>query len=282
MTQIKSHFLVVLLALAAFAGCDSAIESNYHEQIVVAGFLYANEPIDSIVLHRTTPFGEYYDDNDYAVDSAQVTITVDGVPHLLQPTGLKGRYKLPASELIVQGGKTYLLSVVAPNHQTGGQHHLSAKTLVPMPVHFTSTNVDSIRGKEMLFDTTDLSHFPFLLTLGPPETSTQWYLLSVEGLDTTIGIIKGRGLNPDSLTTTRFWFAQTGPTVAVGPQLFQWYGPNLITFRAIDSNWADYQRQTPPFGFVNYEPSLNHVAGGMGIFGSGARDTVTVWLKQKE
>src|SRR5207248_1320743 len=122
------------------------------EQIVVAAFLYANEPIDSVVLHRTTPFGSYYDDLDYAVDSAQVTVTVDGVPHTLKPATLKGRYYLPASELVVQGGKTYELSVVAPNHQSGGSHVLSSTTTVPMPIHY-SPFVDSIRGKTIVFDT---------------------------------------------------------------------------------------------------------------------------------
>ena len=78
--------------LMLHSGCDYPIESDYEEQIVVGAFLYAGSPIDSIVLHRTTPLGDYYDDLDYAVDSAQVIVTVDGVPHTLMPLAEKGRY----------------------------------------------------------------------------------------------------------------------------------------------------------------------------------------------
>lgn len=266
------------LVLVSLASCDNAIESNYKEQIVVAAFLYANEPIDSVVLHRTTPFGQYYNDIDFAVDSAQVTITVDGVPHTLQPAAQKGRYFLPASELIVEGGKSYELSVVCPDHQTGGMHHISASTVAPMPIHF-SPQVDSIRGKEFVLDTSNLTNFAFILTAGPVDNPNRKYLLSVTSLDTT----KPRtGIgNRDTNLMTKYWFAQTGPKYAVVPVLFSRYGANLIIFRAIDTNWFDYQRQTPPFNSLNYEPSLNHVIGGIGVFASGARDTVTVFLKPK-
>ena len=134
----QTRFSILLSITLAIAGCDTAIDTAYNEQIVVGAFLYANEPIDSIVLHRTTPFGSYYDDLDYAVDSAQVTVTVDGVPHVLQPGARKGRYFLPASELIVQGSKTYTLSISAPDYQTGGRHSLSGTTTVPMPIHLLS------------------------------------------------------------------------------------------------------------------------------------------------
>ena len=72
----NGFILLTLLGSFLIGGCDNAVESGYNEQIVVNAFLYANGPIDSIVLHRTTPLGSYYDDLDYAVDSAQVTVTV--------------------------------------------------------------------------------------------------------------------------------------------------------------------------------------------------------------
>ena len=97
--------LILIALVGILAGCDNAIESAYKEQIVVGAFLYAGEQTGWIVLHRTTPFGSYFDDLDYAVDSATVTLTVDGVAHVLKPGDIKGRYYLPANELIVQGGK---------------------------------------------------------------------------------------------------------------------------------------------------------------------------------
>jgi hypothetical protein len=273
--------LILIALVGTLWGCDNAIESAYKEQIVVGAFLYAGEQTGWIVLHRTTPFGSYFDDLDYAVDSATVTLTVDGVAHVLKPGDVKGRYYLPASELIVQGGKTYQLSVVAPNHQTGGVHTLSASTTVPMPIHLDPI-ADSIRGKTFVYDTTDLSHFAFILTAGPVDQPNRKYLLSVTALDTSYGRVRHRETENDSIRRTRYSFVQTGPAIAVLEQFIGWYGPTLFTFNAIDTNWSDYQRQVPPFGNTNYEPSLNHISGGMGVFASGARDTVSVFLKPKD
>ncbi len=280
MKRLGLYSLVFAVA-ATFAGCDPSIDTAYNEQVVVAGFIFANEPVDSIVLHRTTPFGSYYDDLDYAVDSARVAITVDGVEHVLLPTGLKGRYYLPASDLIVQGGKSYTLTVTAPNHQTGGEHHLSSTTQVPMPIHLDPW-ADSIRGKTFVLDTTNAGAFVFLLTAGPAGGPDQRYLLSVTALDTTYGRIHQRsGEGIDSTQVTRFANVQTGPAIAVTPRFLTWYGPNRITFYAIDTNWTDYQRQLLNAGMTGYQPSLNHVTGGMGVFASAARDTVTIIVVPK-
>src|SRR5207248_1978878 len=136
--------------------------------IVVGSFIYANESIDSVVLHRTTPFGSYYDDLDYAVDSAQVTITVDGIVHTLLAGSRKGRYYLPASELIIQGGKTYNLSITAPNLQTGGTHHLTASTIVPYPIHLSAL-ADSIRGRSFIYDSLNVASLVFIVTATPTD-----------------------------------------------------------------------------------------------------------------
>lgn len=272
--------LVLCFASALLAGCDTAIETAYQEQIVVGAFLYENAPIDSIVLHRTTPFGAYYDDLDYAVDSATVIVTVDGVPHRLLPARLKGRYYLPASELILQGGKTYQLSITASNNQTGGTHFVSAVTTVPMPIHYNPL-VDSVRGQSFILDTNNLGAFAFVVTAGPVDQPDRRYLLSVTALDTNYGRIRHRtGL--DSLQTMRYTNTATGPAIAITSRLFNWYGPNLITFYAIDTNWTDYQRQITGQGGTAYQPSLNHISGGMGVFASAARDTVTIFIKPKQ
>ena len=133
----------------------------------------------------------------------------------------------------------------------------------------------------MVLDTNDLSHFPFIITVTPVDEPNRKYLLSVQSLDTTKGR-PGLGDDRDSTSTIRYWFPQTGPKVAVFPLLFSYFGRNLITFRAIDTNWSDYERQSPPFNSLNYQPALNHIVGGMGVFGSGARDTATVFVKPKD
>ncbi|MEI8135079.1 MAG: DUF4249 family protein [bacterium] len=278
---LQTVLVVAFAAILILNGCDSAIESDYHEQLVVGAFLYANEPIDSIVIHRTTPFGAYYDDLSYAVEDAQVIVTVDGVQHTLLPGSMKGRYYLPSTQLIVQGGKTYDLSIVAPNSQYGGNHSITATTTVPMPIHLPGT-IDSIRGRSFVFDTANVLSFAYLITAIPTDESDKRYLLSVTARDTTFGMVHILRFD-DSTNLTKYSEVASGPAIAVTAQYLNWYGPNTITMYAIDSNWWDYQRQVPPNGRgTTFQPTLNHIQGGIGIFGSAARDTVSVFIKRKE
>jgi hypothetical protein len=284
MNMKNSIALGILIVFIAISGCDQPIQSAYQEQINVAAFIYAGEPIDSVVLHRTTPFGSYYDDLDYAVDSATVIISTGGVSDTLLPgiagnPSYKGRYYLPATKLIVQGGQTYHLTIIAPNHQSGGTHLLTSSTTVPMPIHLDS-QVQAFRGQTLILDTNNLAPFAFLVTAGPIDEPNREYLLSITGTDTNYGRISpesGNGL--DSLRTTRYSFVETGPAIPVTSRLLIWYGPELLTFNAIDTNWVDYQRQLT--NGADYQPSLDHIVGGIGIFASGARDTVSFFVKPK-
>lgn len=268
--------VMAILSGIALSGCDEPIQSQYFEQINVASFIYANEAIDSVVLHRTTPFGDYYDDLDYAVDSALVIVTSNGVSDTLLPATLKGRYYLPASKLIVQGGQTYTLSITARNQQTGGTHYLTSTTTVPMPIHLAAI-ADSIRGQTIILDTNNLANFAFLVTAGPIDEPSREYLLSITALDTNLGRIHIGG--DSSAETVRYSNIATGPEIALTSRYFTWYGPSLLTFYAIDTNFADYQRQLSQGG--DYVPTLNHVNGGIGVFASAAIDTVSFILKPK-
>ncbi len=275
---------VALLGIIALSGCDQPILSNYQEQLVVNSFIYANGGIDSVVLHRTTPFGDTFNDIDYAVTGATVIVTSNGVADTLLPgtagdPTLKGRYYLPQSKLIVQGGQTYNLSVTAPNLQSGGTHYATSSTTVPMPIHLEPL-ADSIRGQTLILDTNNLASFAFLLTAGPVDNPNREYLLSIVALDTTYGRIRTNGEGQDTTLTVRYSNIATGPEIAVTSRLLGWYGPNLLTFYAIDTNFADYQRQLTGGG--NFQPTLNHIIGGIGVFGSAAIDTVSFILKPKQ
>src|SRR5688572_32915329 len=112
--KYRYYILPLILMLAA---CDGAIESEYKEQLVVHGFIYANEPIDSVSLHYTIPYGSLTEDSLFAVTDADVRISVDGTEYLLQHGPRKGRYFLPASEHVVQPGKYYELIIRKGSHE---------------------------------------------------------------------------------------------------------------------------------------------------------------------
>ena len=271
---------VVLLALAALMGCDGAIDSEYKQQIVVHGFIYPGDAIDSVVLHYTSPYGQSVDDNATAVVDADVRVRVDGKEFILQPATLPGRYFLPRSEHIVEGGKIYELIVKKD------QHSVYARTRVPLPIKYTGVNDSLPADRVLLLDTVNATTFRYGLTAGPVDEPNRLYMVFTTALDTTFGKIPTNQNGPpvDTSAYARYGFIQTAPNMRLYSRLFGWFGPNRITMLSLDSNWVDYKRAVGYGGqaFISYQPSLNHVEGGLGVWASAGKDTVTVFVKLKQ
>lgn len=275
----RIYIILLLLTLGAFSyGCDGAIESEYVEQIVVTGFIYHGEPIDSVILHYTVPFGSSYNDSVYAVEGADVKVRVDGKEYQLLPGTRRGRYYLPASELIVEGGKEYELIIKKDEHE------LYSRTRVPLPIAYTNLETALPLDRILPLDTNDATDFTYTLTAGPTQPAIL-YMLQVNALDTTVGKIytdPQAGPPVDTSAYVRNSFIQTAPRVTIYSRLFGWFGPNRMTMLALDSNWVDYKRQV---GYgergLTYQTSLNKIKGGVGIWASAAKDTVTVYVKHQ-
>src|SRR5687767_14251664 len=105
-------FALIIAASGMFSGCDGAIDSAYREELVLSAFLFAGERLDSVILERTTPFGQKIDNDAIAVDNAEIRITSNGETFNLLPiAGRKGRYYLP--DHIIEGGRKYDIEVRA-------------------------------------------------------------------------------------------------------------------------------------------------------------------------
>jgi hypothetical protein len=270
---------VIGLMIFFFTGCDGAIESEYQEQVVVEGFIYPGAGIGPISLHYTTPFTERYNDSLSAITGADVRIIVDSIEYTLFEGAPRGRYYLAPSSLVVQGGKTYMLTVKVKNHV------VTAQTTVPLPIAYTNLDSTFPKNRILLLDTNDATTFTYTLTAAPIDKSNRKYMLQITGLDTNFGKIRTSNQGPpvDTQALVRYSFIQTAPKIILYSRLFGWYGPNRLTFLAMDSNWVDYKRAVG-YGensFIPYQPSLNHINGGIGVWASAGRDTVTVYLKPK-
>ncbi|MDP4219674.1 MAG: DUF4249 family protein [Bacteroidota bacterium] len=277
--KIIGIWAIGFIFVTGLVGCDGAIESQYQEQVVVEGFIYPGGGIDSVILHYTTPFTLSYDDSTYAITDADVRVSDGANEYVLLPRTARGRYYLPASTLRIQSGKTYSLTVRVKDHV------VSAHTTVPAQIKYL--NLDSTLPKNLvlLLDTVNPSSFSYQLIAGPVDVPTRRYMLEVSAQDTNYGKVATNLFGPpvDTSAYVRYSFIQTGPVITLYSRLFGWYGPNNLTFLALDSNWVDYKRQV---GYgeraqIHYQSSLNHVTGGIGVWASAARDVVQVFLKPK-
>jgi hypothetical protein len=276
---MKIYSTFFLLVVILFAGCDGAINSQYQEQVVVEGFIYPGNGIDSVILHYTTPFTDSYIDSVYAITGADVRVSDGTKEYILIPSAIKGRYYLPASSITIEGGKTYTLTVKAKDHIVTGN------TTVPMPIKYINLDSSLPINDILLLDTANPATFSFTLTAGPVDAPTRKYMLEISALDTNFGKVSTNLFGPpvDTSAYVRYSFIQTAPKIILYSRLFGWYGPNLLTFLALDSNWVDYKRQV---GYgqnaqIHYQSSLNHINGGVGVWASAAKDTVTVFIKPK-
>ena len=154
-----------------------------------------------------------------------------------------------------------------------------------MPIKYVNLDSSLPKNDILLLDTANPSAFSFTLTAGPVDAPTRRYMLEVSALDTNFGKLSTNLFGPpvDTSAYVRYSFIQTAPQIILYSRLFGWYGPNLLSFLALDSNWVDYKRQV---GYgeraqYHYQSSLNHIIGGIGVWASAAKDTVTVFIKPK-
>ena len=98
--------LFTIVAFFSLASCNPGIDSSFSPQIVIQGFLYADEPIDSVIIRQTIPITA--DNESDRVSGAKVSISVgDSTYQLIEGlmAGYHGRY-IPSRRIIVQAGKS--------------------------------------------------------------------------------------------------------------------------------------------------------------------------------
>ncbi len=285
---------VAALCAVTLVACQDLPPNDYIEVYTVQGYLVANHSVDSIFIRRSLPVGQVYTPDDAAVRNAIVKISVDGnVYTLLEDTTRPDLYYLPASELIVRSGKTYTLDVNCFDKT------LHAVTTVPDSIHFIQRPPDTLQYPAdpnavnlpaAIVTWTDVKN---KITYGASVRCLdtlyirRWTVdTTINGRDTTVvtGIPNGR--------IDRWWEANApfykdatrwAPFIDVAAipmpwTGFKWYGPQLVTVYAVDTNMYDWMRVMLLGG--SYRSQLNHIDGGIGVFGSCAIDTALVFVKK--
>ena len=285
---------IVLCMTVIVIGCQDLPPNDYIERIVVEGFLITNHGVDSIIIRKSLPVNVAYDPQVAGIVHAQVTITVDGnVYTLMEKDTTSGFYYLPASVLTIRSGKTYNLEIHT------GDAVVKASTIVP----------DSIKLTSQLPDTLQYPSDPNAQTV--PAANVTWtdvrgrasYAANVACLDTTWykvwtkdTVINGRDTviqyGIPNRRIDRFWEANAPfykdvsrwepfidyPSTPLPWTGFKWYGRQRIMVFSVDQNFYDWLRTQ--FLGTTYKPPLNHIDGGIGVFGSAGIDTQTVFVKE--
>lgn len=281
-------------------GCDLYPQDEYQEFHVVEAYLVANQTLPQVRLSRTLPVDVEYSFKETAVSEANVVIRIldeqgsveEEITYELQSRGVF----VPETDVQVIPQKRYELEVTFPN----SDDVVRAQTLVPGSFETVEVASDTVeyQSEQQITVTTTRSSYPgrqsffvFSIRSEDPteEQMTPFYLdtfneddedLSVYALNSS-GIINESNYeeNPDNTLTLRV------PWLAIA-----FYGENEIIANAIDDNLYDFLRsqevQTgggpstlPPGEIQNI---IYNVEGGIGIFGSMATTSNTVFVRRPE
>lgn len=275
--------LTLLVCCFSYFGCSALTENIYTPTLVLQGYIYANEPIDSILVRQTIAIEDTSRNSDF-VTGASVQITVDGKSYTLsekQRVARPGRYT-PDETIIAIPGKTYKLTVSAYGSTAWSE------TTVPEPIQLDSVRVGD---RKLSLTAMDTVQFPKDESeLNKPGVQLWWtssksaagYSLEAVSFDTTqklINLDSARNNLPDTVSRGRYRFFIISNTEQLSWLQFKYYGPNTVRALALDHNFQDMILGLYLNG-SQFNNNTLHVNGGLGIFGSAARASKEVYLKE--
>lgn len=266
------------LAVLLISACSPVTETPFSSQIVIQGFLYANEPFDSVVLRQTIPISGTTT-NDRISGAAVILSNVDTNYVLHEDTVHSGRY-ISNGTIIIRPGMAYTLQV----HAFG--QVVTATTTVPLAIHLDSVK---FQGRMLSLTAVDTVPYPVLVdSLYSPGVHLWWSpspgaagygleALSLDSLaDTILDPLSNAVGDSGAMGRYHFFIISTDEQV-VWPQ-FTRYGLNVIRALALDKNYEDFILGLYLSGSQFNNNTLD-VSGGLGVFGSVARASKEVYLQ---
>jgi Domain of unknown function (DUF4249) len=281
---MRNTIIAIVISLV-FAGCEKEHLSNGHSDlIVVEGYLYAGQPVDSIRLSQVV----YFNSSDtvfHGVSTAAVSIIGNGTTYKLQPSVNQGYYYYPGNDLAINPGETYSLSITYNNQQ------ITSQTTVP-----GSASGLLISENTLLVDTTltmrELRDTSLLISWSNPNRD--YYFVILENKDSvltpitvtnTYGGFGGNGGYTGTINLTRRFQTRPIQDSLYRVSLFSTvgnYGNYEFKLYKVTKDYASlYQSSTQNSISLN-EPFTN-INNGLGIFTAfSVCDSLSFQVKKKQ
>lgn len=275
--------IIAIIISVFFAGCEKEPLSNGHSDlIVVEGYLYAGQPVDSIRLSQVVYFNSA-DTVFQGVSNAIVSIIANGTAYNLQPSVNQGYYYYPGNDLAINTGETYSLNIVYNNQ------HITSQTTVP-----GSASGLQISGNTLWVDTTltmrELRDSSLLVSWSNPDRD--YYFVILENKDSI--------LTPITVNNTYGGFGNSGYTGTINlARRFQTrpiqdslyrvslfstvgnYGDYEFKLYKVTKDYASlYQSRTQ--NSINLNEPFTNINNGLGIFTAfSVCDSLSFEVKKK-
>jgi hypothetical protein len=268
-----------LLSILIITSCeDNNSAPNTDGLVVLEGYLYKGEPVDSIHLTQTVSF-ESKDTIYTPVTDAQVAIKWNGTQHVLQNIG-NGYYSYTGSDLQIIEDNGYTISVQANGVE------ISSSTTVP-------------RKPEGVLISDNVLYVDTTFTFGPPVNTdnegitvtwenpdNEYFFIVIENTDPDAAdIVLGNGQFPGGMQPPRMMFRiRSEPfknnSYTINSRSLQKYGEHRIRVYRVNQEYADLYENRQQDSRNLTEP-LTNVVNGLGIFTAFNYQEVFFLVKKK-
>jgi hypothetical protein len=171
------NLIIITIIILAFTSCEKEKINNGHgtNMIVVQGYLYAGQSVDSIRLSQTVLLNTA-DTLFHGITNAIVTLSCNGSTYPLTPSNIAGFYHSDAS-LKISAGQTYTLKINYNNDT------ITSQTFVP--TNPTALQIsDTILTVDTTLTRTQLSDSSLLISWSNPNKD--YYFVILRNTDTSL------------------------------------------------------------------------------------------------
>lgn len=266
---MKSRALLIIILLPLIISCsDGTANFSVTEEVVVEGFIYSGNPVNSIQITRLIPFISE-EGEDYSINDANAFIEWNGERYLLSPDpDSAGTYVYEGDDLQILDGDSYTLSF-----DYFGESVSSTTTVPSKPVGLSISDsrleIKQINEFQDLFEREELPR----LEVYWDNPESEYYFATVENLES----------NPEEIITIDFGDNEPNLNFNIEPT-------NLDVFNVLPFSLTHYGRYRVVLFHVNQEyvdlyesgdqdsrnlsePPSN-IENGLGIFTSFSSDTL--------
>lgn len=264
---MKRQITILIPFLLIFASCEKISVSDFDNLLVLEGYLFQDEKVDSIHLSKCLSFAS--EDTVYTpVNDAEITIIWNSNKYLLGNTG-DGYYSYNGSDLLIREGDTYLIEVLYNGQKT------SSTTVVPK-----KTSINTLTDNVIEVDT--------VFSFGPPQFNStdqdgleitwnnpdnRYFYILIESADSAsasieMGVGDGRfgGMRPPQNMLFRFRSEPfIGDSYFINSSMLEKYGKHVVKVYSVNEEYANLYENRSQDSRNLSEPVTN-VQNGLGIF----------------
>jgi len=277
--MMKRIILIAFTMILALYSCEKLSNSNNNSLLVLSGYLYQDEKVDSIHLVKSLPFSSA--DTIYEpVESAKATISWNSQQYVLTDIG-KGYYSYEGSDLPIRIGETYSINIEYNGNE------ITSSTKVP-----ASTTIQPLTNDIILIDT--------VRTFGPPQNDKSssgdlqitwdnpdqsYFYVVIESADSTASaIVSGDSNFPGGGSNLGIFRMRSQPFIGnsytISSRVLTKYGKHVIKVYSVNQEYANlYENRTQDSRALS-EPVTN-VTNGLGIFTAFSYAEATFYVKNK-